>query len=59
MSSTDILLHLIVGMELKLTERLAVLVEFRHVLSNFEFQSGHNTSGFQMENVVGGMAWHF
>ena len=57
--STDILLNLMIGMELKVTERVGVLVEFKHLLSNFEFQSGHNTSVFQMENVVGGVAWHF
>ena len=57
--SNKLLVNLMVGLEVKLTEQFGVLVEFKHLISNFEFQSGNNTSTFQTENLVGGLAWHF
>lgn len=58
-NSNKLLVNLMVGMEVKLTEQFGVLVEFKHLISNFEFQSGNNTSTFQTENIVGGLTWHF
>jgi len=58
-NANKLLVNLMVGMELKLTEQFGVLVEFKHLISNFDFQSGHNTSTFQTENIVGGLTWHF
>ena len=58
-NSNKLLVNLMVGMEVKLTEQFGMLVEFKHLISNFEFQSGNNTSTFQTENIVGGLTWHF
>ena len=58
-NANKLLVNLMVGMEVKLTEQFGVLAEFKHLISNFEFQSGNNTSTFQTENIVGGLTWHF
>lgn len=58
-NSTNILTNLMVGIHVTFTDHLGLLVEFKHFISDFQFQTGQHTAAFQTENIVGGLVWRF